>query len=457
MNKTHPNKGGLFSTPEGRNYLSTFLLVCTLFLLWGVCNTLLDDLNKHFKNSLHVTNAQGGFVQGIWYLAYFVMAFPAGWVAKRLGYRGGILAGLSIVILGALLFIPVTRVEGSQVFVFSLFLSVLFVLATGLVFLETIANPYTTLLGAKETSVTRINLAQACNGIGSIIGPFIGATFILSKTATVNTSNADLYMPYLVIAGVVALMVVVFAVAPIPEINAPVEAQKPGSSEEHERPLLHEKHYLFGILSQFFYCAAQTGIFSVFITFVRDERHMPALPLWLTNVLPETMKYLQGGGWHITEYAAGVLLSGAFVFFTAGRFLGSLILRYLSPHLTLGVYALTNMVLMLLIILNLGWISLGALILSFFFMSIMYPTHFALAIRGLGGRTKMAASGMVTAILGSGLGPITMGWIADHYGMPPCFLLPMVCFALIMCYGFSWQRLFSHDMEPEHDTPTPSH
>lgn len=448
----------MFRAPNGGSYAMTFVLVGSLFLLWGVCNTLLDDLNKHFQNSLRVTKAQSGFVQGIWYLAYFVMAFPAGWVAKRIGYRGGILVGLGTVILGSLLFIPAGWVVAPQPMLFSIFLAVLFVLATGLVFLETIANPYTTVLGPKETAVSRINLAQSCNGVGSIIGPFIGATFILSQTAAVNTSNANLYLPYLVIAGVVTIMMIVFTIAPIPDLDAPVEAKSPRTAAEHVRPLRHERHYVGGIVSQFFYCAAQTGIFSFFINYVRDDKHMPPLPLWLTNFLPDTMIYLEGGNWHITEYAAGVMLSGAFIFFTVGRFSGSVILRYFSPHRTLGVYALINVVLMALLFLNLGWISVASLVLSFFFMSIMYPTHFALAIRGLGDRTKLGAAGMVTAILGSGLGPITMGWIADHYGMGDGFLLPLVCFSFIACYGFAWKNLFARDMEPEENTaPAPTH
>jgi len=441
----------LFTTPDGQNRSLTFFLVCSLFLLWGVCNTLLDDLNKQFQNSLQLTKAQSGLVEFIWYTAYLVIAFPAGWVAKRLGYRGGILSGLGIVVVGALLFIPVTKVVAAQSIVFALFLSVLFVLASGLVFLETIANPYTTVLGPKESAVSRINLAQTCNGIGSILGPFIGATFILSKTATVNTSNADLYLPYLVIAGIVAVMVVVFALAPIPEIEAPREAKNPSRSTEHERPLRHEKHYVLGIASQFFYCAAQTGIFATFINYVRDDKFMPPLPAWIRDQLPESMKYLQGGEWHITEYAAGVMLSGAFIFFTLGRFSGSIILRYFTPHLTLGVYAVTNVVLMVLAFMSLGWISVLALVLSFFFMSIMYPTHFALAIRGMGDRTKIAASGMVTAIIGAGLGPMGMGWIADHYSQATASLLPMVCFGIIACYGFAWKGLFARDMEPEEE------
>jgi len=441
----------LFTTSDGKNRAFTFALICSLFLLWGVCNLLLDDLNKLFRSSLQLSNMQAAFVQGVWYSAYLFMAFPASWVARRFGYRGGILSGLGIVILGSLLFIPVTKVVASQAIVYSLFLAVLFVLATGLVFLETLANPYTTVLGPKETAVSRINLAQTCNGVGSIVGPYLGATFILSQTEVSNSSNADLYRPYLIIAGIVAVMFIIFALVPIPEIEAPAEAKAPRKSSEHERSILHERHYVLGIVSQFFYCFAQTGIFSLFIIYMVDKnnQHMPPLPGWLTDLLPGTMKYLHGSAWHITDYAGGVLFSCAFVFFTLGRLSGGFIVRYFPPHLTLGVYALVNVVLMLLIYLNLGWISVISLILSFFFMSIMYPTHFALAIRGMGERTKLAAAGMVTAIIGAGLGPIAMGWVADHFNMATTFLLPLACFVCIALYGFMWKSLFSGDMEPE--------
>jgi len=199
---------------------------------------------------------------------------------------------------------------------------------------------------------------------------------------------------------------------------------------------------VLAIASQFLYCAAQTGIFSFFINYVKDPNYMPALPATIAGLLPETMKYQHGDVWHITEYAAGFMLSGAFGFFTLGRFSGSAILRFAPPHITLGIYGLANVVMMFLVFLGLGWISVAALVMSFFFMSIMYPTHFALAIRGLGEKTKLASSFMVTAIVGGSLMPILMGWLADRYSMRVGFLMPLVCFVFIMGYGFCWRRFF---------------
>lgn len=440
---------GLFRTGDGVNHLVTFLLVCCLFCLSGLCNGMIDVLNKHFQNSLEVSKAQSALVQGIWYAGYFLLALPAGMFARRYGYRGGILFGLSVIAAGCVCFVPVTKVVGSQMVVFSLFLLALGLVACGFTFIETIANPYATVLGAPEAGVARINLAQSCNAVGWIFGPLLGGTFILSKTAQVNTSNAALYLPYLVVAGIVTALLVAFVLAPVPDLHAAEEARAAARGRTHQRPLFREWHFVLAIVAQFLYCAAQTGIFSFFINYLKDPHCTPALPVWLAELLPGNMKFLSGGVWHITDYCAGAMLSLAFIFFTVGRFSGSALLRFAPAHCVLGVYALANVLLIGLVFLGLGWVSVVCLVLSFFFMSIMYPTHFALAIRGLGERTKLASSWMVTAIVGGAIMPIVMGWLADHYSMRIGFLMPMVCFAGIMAYGFGWRRLYSQDMEPD--------
>ncbi len=445
MKKTTP----LFRMSNGVSYALTFFMICCLFLLTGLCNGMIDVLNKHFQNSLGVSKAQSAFVQGAWYAAYFLMAIPSGWVARRFGYRGGILSGLVIVVIGSLLFVPVTKLQMSQAMIFAAFLAALFVVGAGLTFLETVANPYATVLGPVEASVSRINLAQSCNAVGWILGPIIGSTFILSKTGTVNTSNDSLYLPYLLVAGIVAVLVLVFSTGPVPDLQAQQETKAATRGPQHERPLYKEWHFVLAIVSQFLYCAGQIGIFSFFINYMKDDRYMPALPLWLAEKLPEAVKYHHGEVWRMTEYGAGLLLSIAFIFFTVGRFAGSVILRFFTPHLLLGTYALMNVVLMFLVYLRLGWVSVTALVLSFFFMSIMYPTHFALGIRGLGEKTKLAASCMVTAVVGGAVMPILMGWMADRYSMAVGFLMPLGCFLFITFYGFCWRRFFAHDMEPE--------
>jgi len=438
----------MFTTPDGKNYRFTFMLVCTLFLLWGLCNGMIDVLNKHFQNSLGISKAQSAFVQAAWYGAYFIMALPSGWVARRFGYKKGIITGLSIVIIGSLLFIPVTRIEGSITVVFIGFLAALFTVASGLVFLETIANPYTTVLGPVESSVSRINLAQSCNAVGWILGPVVGGMFMLSNTDKVNTSNASLFIPYLLVAGIVAVLVVIFSFSPIPELQAIQEANPVISTKQQERPLFKEWHFVLAIFSQFFYVAAQTGIFSFFINYVKD--YMPPISLSITQLLPVGMTYIKDGVSHITERGASMLLAtGGFGLFLIGRFTGSIILRYAKPHITLGIYALINVIMMAIVILIPGWVAVFALLLSFFFMSIMFPTHFALAIRGLGEKTKIASSFIVIAIVGGAIMPMFMGWLADHYSMRIGFYMPLFCFILIMLYGFNWRRFYAHDMEPE--------
>ena len=441
--------GGLFSAPGGGSYALTFALVCSLFLLSALCNSMIDVLNKHFQNSLGVSRAQSTFVQGVWYSAYFLMALPSGWVARKFGYKTGILTGLLVVIAGCLLFVPVTRLQASEAVIFAAFLGALFVLGSGLTFLETIANPYATVLGPAQSGVARINLGQACNAVGWIIGPMLASSFVLSKTGHANTSNAALFMPYLIVAGMVTLMVVIFSFGPVPEIHAEAGATPAVGGAPSGRPLYQEKHFLFGLVSQFLYCAGQIGIFSFFINYLKDDHYVPALPGWLAGYLPDAMKFAHtDGGRHLTEYGAGVFLSAAFGLFTIGRFSGSALVRYCAPHRTLGVYALINVGLMVVVMASLGWVSVAALMLSFFFMSIMYPTHFALAIRGLGEKTKLAASWMVTAVVGGAILPYFMGRIADHYSMRAGFIMPLVCFGFIAGYGFTWRWWFAHDLEP---------
>jgi MFS transporter, FHS family, L-fucose permease len=233
----------------------------------------------------------------------------------------------------------------------------------------------------------------------------------------------------------------------VPDLHAAEEARAATRDRAHQRPLFRERHLVLAIVAQFLYCAAQTGIFSFFINYLKDPHSTPALPAWLAELLPGNMKYLAGGVWHITDYCASAMLSLAFIFFTVGRFSGSALLRFAPAHRVLGIYALANVLLMGLVFLGLGWLSVVSLILSFFFMSIMYPTHFALAIRGLGERTKVASSWMVTAIVGGSIMPMLMGWLADQYSMRVGFLMPLACFIGIMAYGFSWQKLYSRDME----------
>ena len=575
--------GSLFRTADGSNYAFLFLLVTSLFLLWGVCNGMIDVLNKHFQDSLHISHMQSALVQFANYMGYFFMAIPSGILARRFGYKGAIIIGLALVAAGAFWFIPATHIG-----TYWSFLLGLFILAAGLTCLETVANPYTTVLGPKESSAVRINLAQSGNGVGWMIGPVLGGFFVLSATSEANTSNADLYKPYLLVAIVVTLLMFVFVFAKVPDLKAEEECQVEGGPAKAAvvKPLFKRWHFVLAIVAQFFYVAAQSGIFSFFINYMASDAPtlgqksanqlqtvIGVLPLptkvnmtysaamftagditnlsafaaklqndpdaktrpvsefiWShfstnttalltsasaadadpkevlknqtegvakelnrivqTNTLfdvarfagvtvPEDVRqtgaqnpdgeklvrlnrslleatytsdniarnpYLGGARFRITDQGAGRLLSlCAFGLFLLGRFSGTYALHLFKAQSMLALYAVANVGMMLLVMFPLGWWSVAGLFLSFFLMSIMYPTIFALGIHGLGEQTKKAASFIVMAIVGGAIMPLFMGWLADKWGMPIGFLMPLICFGVIAVYGAVWQKLEAKD------------
>jgi FHS family L-fucose permease-like MFS transporter len=432
----------MFTTADGKNRIATFLLVCGIFCLSGLCNGMIDVFNRHFKDSLNLTDAQSAFVQGAWYGAYFLMAFPGGMVARRFGYRCGIVTGLTIILIGSLVFIPVTRMTGETMAIYAAFLATLFAVGAGFTFLETVANPYATVLGPPEAASSRINLAQSFNAIGWILGPMLGGKFTLGAAGP--ASNDQLYIPYLVVAGIVALFLILTLFTPVPNLN-PEEKDASPTQGVSGPPLAREWHFIFGWVSQFLYVAGQVGIFAFFITYVLDRQLTPALAEGLARMLPSEMCELSDDGWHITKGCAPYMLSLAFLLFAVGRFSGSAIQTRIAPHRVLGIYASVNCLLMLLVIANFGWVSVFALIVSFFFMSIMYPTNFALGIRGLGAKTKLASSFMVTAIIGGAVMPWCMGHIIEQFGWGYGFVMPLVCFLFIAFYGFTFAKWYARD------------
>jgi len=579
--QTSGKGGSLFRTADGSNYGFLFLLVTSLFLLWGVCNGMIDVLNKHFQDSLHISKMQSALVQFANYMGYFFMAIPSGILARRFGYKGALIIGLALVASGAFWFIPATHIG-----TYWSFLLGLFILAAGLTCLETVANPYTTVLGPKESSAVRINLAQSGNGVGWMIGPVLGSYFVLSATSEANTSNADLYKPYLIVAIVVALLTFIFVFAKVPDLKAEEEYKvEDGSVKTAVKPLFKRWHFILAVVAQFFYVAAQTGIFSFFINYMAsdaptlgqssantlqtvvgalplptkvnmtysaatfspgDIKDLPAFAaklrndsdaktrpvsefIWnqfstntttllmsapadtdpkellkhkaegvakelnrivLTNTLFDATRFagvavpedinqamvqnpggeklvrlnrslleatyssdsiarsgsLQSARYRITDQGAGRLLSlCAFGLFLLGRFTGSYALRLCKAQSMLALYSIANVLTMVLVMFPLGWWSVTGLFLSFFFMSIMYPTIFALGIHGLGEQTKKAASFIVMAIVGGAIMPLFMGWLADKWGMPIGFLMPLICFVIIALYGLVWQKLEAKD------------
>ncbi|HEX7585926.1 MAG TPA: L-fucose:H+ symporter permease [Prolixibacteraceae bacterium] len=422
------NRVSLIKSPDGTSYLIPFILITSLFLLWGFAHGLLDVLNKHFQNILHVSKAQSGFVQFSLYIGYFAMAIPAGLIMKRFGYKKGIILGLLLFATGAFLFYPAAKFE-----LFWPFLMALFVIACGLTLLETAANPYSTVLGPKETASQRINFSQSFNGLGWILGPLIGGLLIFGAEKTGGGSKFDsLLTPYMIIGSIVLVVAVAFIFTPLPEI-------KEQATQEHEenppmRLLLKHPFFIFAVAAQFAYVAAQTGVNSFFINYVTEE---------LPNVQNPVMHIMQnlGGFGEVfmprnPEQAASLILAfGGMGLFWVGRLSGSWLLGFIAPGRLLATYGAINVILISLVVLGLGTISVVALFSCYFFMSVMFPTIFALGIRDLGTLTKKGSSFLVMAVAGGAFCPPLMGFIADNLNMATGFIIPLLCFVFISYFG----------------------
>ncbi len=454
------SKKTMFVTEDGRNVLFTFILVSSLFLLWGFCNGLIDVMDKHFQDELGLTKSQSAWVQFAHYLGYFLMSIPAGWLATRLGYKGGIIAGLLIVALGGLWFIPATNISNmvrtggvSANMAFVAFLFGVCLIATGLTFLETIANPYTTVLGDRRYAATRINLAQSCNGVGWIFGPVVGSIYFYGTDAAGrSTGSQTLYIPYVAIAAVVITLAVIFKFAPVPDIKTEDDYHLDDKSAAVSHSIWSHPHFVLAVAAQFFYVAAQAGIFSFFINYMTAE--VPPIPAsWEAGLAGVSANAAFLGDWlkgwfetnaagvlAISDKGASNLASLGFVCFLLGRFTGALLLKKYSAHKILGLYAVLNVAATFVVFLKLGWVSVACVFLSYFLMSIMFPTIFALGIFGLGVRAKKASAYIVMAIMGGAILPKLMGYVADVYDMSRGFIVPMVCFAFVAFYGFNWPR-----------------
>lgn len=636
------NKQGMFVTSDGKNLAVTFFLVASLFFLWGFCNSMIDTMDKHFQDQLGLTKAQSAWVQFAHYMGYSLMALPAGLLTRRLGYKYGIIFGLMLVAVGAFWFLPATKI--SQ---FWAFLLGVCVIAMGLTVLETVANPYTTVLGPKQYGASRINLAQSFNGVGWIVGPLVGASYFYSEGG-VQKAHGQLYIPYVGV-GILVLIIAVFVFrAYVPDIKvedeyhtddkqnvtwkknsvlvflmmllnagalalsvylilhtilpaatdsvaeadvdkygwlfiASVVVAAPFLLTVTRRVTTHSiwahPHFSGATLAQFFYVAAQAGIFSFFINSMTVDKHngssiVPELPAswaggmfekkhWIevrtsmsgadiANVsalaerlknksdavalfvhdnldaktqdllasfpattsetalrkalvhdlngimhqaldpkkgkppfydaerfksvaLSEKTKALAGtkieaendhlrlnrlllaeafpgvisfrdGVLSISDKGAGFLSSLAFGFFLAGRLISAWLMRKAPAHKMVGLFALANVILCAVVIAKLGWLSVLGVFLSYFFMSLMFPTIFALGIFGLGSQAKKkAAAFIVMSITGGALMPKLMGRLGDLYDMSTSFWMPLACFILIMGYGFFWSKLSQSD------------
>lgn len=408
-------------TRDGHNYVVPFLLVTTLFFLWGFAHSILDVLNKYFQDALDLSKTQSAFIQVVVYGGYFLMALPAGTFIRRHGYRAGVLVGLILYGIGALLFIP-----GAQIMNFPFFLACLFMIGCGLTFLETSANPYVTVLGNPDASEQRINFSQAFNGLGWIIGPLVGSYFLFTTTH----ERANIAMPYLIIGIVVLIIAIIFSRVRLPEIQTE-EGEETKATEaaleaegDHDRSdlhvLLHNRTFLFGWLAIFVYVAAQTGVNSFFINYAVDTADINKVS------------------------AANILGFGGMGLFFLGRMAGSFAMRYIRAERLLTLLAGIATVAAIAIVILPGRIGFACLLVVYLCESIMFPTIFALALRGLGHYTKIGSSLLIMGIVGGAVAPVLMGLIADHQSMAAGFIIPLLCYSIILLYGL----FISHHHNP---------
>lgn len=396
-------------------YIFPFALITALFFLWGMAHGMLDVLNKHFQEILHITKAKSGLIQFAMYMAYFLMALPAGYFMRRFGYRKGIILGLSLFSTGALLIAATTGLES-----FWLFLIFLFTLGCGLATLETAANPYTTKLGPSESGERRINFSQSFNGLAWTVGPLIGIFIYQNGNAAEGQKLNSLMMPYLVIGLVVAVVAMIFVYTKLPEIKEDYDSSD--SNSVSQRPLIKDRHLVLGVVAQFSYCAAQTGVFSYLINYLTDKNQ----PI------------------HFNTLYGPYLLSIGFALFMIGRMSGSYMMKFFKPSNMLAFYAIMCVLLLPLVSINMGWVSIISLYAIFFFMSIMFPTIFALAIKELGPKTKKASSYIIMSIVGGAIFPLLMGYVADKTSMSLGFLTPIPLFGFILYYAVSGHKVLSN-------------
>ncbi|AYB31943.1 sugar MFS transporter [Chryseolinea soli] len=394
--------------PQKDSYLIPLTLVTSLFFLWGLAYGLLDVLNKHFQDTLNITTSRSTFLQMAYFGAYFLVALPAGIFTHRFGYKTGIIAGLLLYTGGTFLFYPAAEWVSFEFFVLAMF-----VLASGLAFLETTANAYITVLGDSKSSEFRLNLSQCFNGIGAFLGPILAATFFFGEKSAGSGLDA-VKMVYIMIGAVVFLIAVVFSFTHLPEI-AP--AHTIAEEDTHSRnPLFARRHFRNAVITQFFYVAAQVGIAALFI-----------------NYCTETITTIDNA-------QASYLLSIGLLLFTVGRFVGTALMKRIAPNTLLFTYALLAILLTGIALLAFGWLSVYALVGTFFFLSIMFPTIFALGIKDLGPDTKRGSAFIIMSIAGGAFIPYIMGTIADHYSTASSYAVPTLCLTVVAWYGWNGHK-----------------
>jgi MFS transporter, FHS family, L-fucose permease len=409
-----------------------FILITSLFFLWGFAHNLDPILIPHLKKSFTLNITQSTLVDSAVFIAYFLMALPAGFIMKKFGYKIGIITGLLFFACGSFLFIPAANMQS-----YTFFLIALFVIACGLTILETAANPYASALGPHETSTQRLNLAQSFNGLAAALAPVIGYRVIMTKgysneelaamteparKLALASEASSVKIPYLILSAVLLLIAIIFALTKLPKIQ-----HKEGRKKS--RNILHafkHKHLTWAVIAQFFYVGAQVTVFSLFILYAPTAAG-------------------------ITDEKAAYFLGGCGIAFLIGRFLGTFLMQFIKPNKLLALYAAINILLCVIAIAAHGMITVYAVILICFFMSIMFPTIFALGIKDLGGDTEYGSSLIIMSIVGGAILPRIFGYISDASGnIQLGYIVPLVCFLIICYYGWRGYKVINKvDIESE--------
>src|SRR6266568_5730046 len=417
-------RAGSHLFPAGQ--LIPFILVTVLFFLWGIPNNLNDILIRQFMKSFAITRLQAGLVQSAFYMGYFILAMPAALLMRKVGYKSGFVTGLFLYATGCFLFWPASLAGR-----YGFFLLALFVIASGLSFLETASNPFIAQLGDPDTSEQRLNFSQAFNPFGAISGALIGTTFIFSGVeltpaevaarqtagtydAYLRTETLRVIEPYLVLGCVTLFWAFLIWRTKFPAIHS--EHENSREDQGHFRDLFQYPHCLLAVVAQFFYVGAQVGTWSYFIQYVQEYTHQP-------------------------EKVAGYFLTGTLAAFGVGRFVSAYLMGFIAPNKLMGVYAVVNVMLASVGVLNPGWIGLWAIFLTSLFMSLMFPTIFALGLKGLGPNTKIGGSMIVMAIIGGAVLTPAMGWISEEFhSVALAYAVPLSAYVIIALYSFFGAR-----------------
>lgn len=389
-----------------REYVIPFILITSLFFLWGGSRAILDVLNKHYQLVMHVSKTQSSLIQMMVYMAYFLGALPAGLLIRRLGTRTGVITGLVLFAVGSFMFMPAVDVGN-----FYYILLPLFVLGLGLVLLETAANPYVTLLGSPKTSASRLNIAQSFNGLGCMMGALLGGQFFFGSTST--EASASIAVPYTVIAVIMLIVAVCFVFIKLPEVViAPPKQHEAGTA----RKALGFA-FFFGFAALIAYEISEISINTFFINFMTDDGFMTPIQ------------------------ATWALSMGGLLLFMMGRVVGGILMSRVATEKIFLACAIGAVAMLLLAMSGLGMASKMALIVLYVFESIMFPTIFALSIHGLGANTEKASSILMMSVVGGAIGPLALGYIGDHYSMTVALAVPLTTFVIVLAFAiYSYVR-----------------